>query len=87
MKPSRSNRPYSDTVYQGTVNPYANGISEKWKCIGNRFNVRTIFKINIPSVEHWWKLDRLEMPSRRSSVCTASHVIVSDVTSVKQADL
>jgi hypothetical protein len=30
---------------------------------------------------------RVEMPSRRSSVRTASHVIVADVTSEKQADL
>jgi hypothetical protein len=29
----------------------------------------------------------LEMPSRQSSVCTIPHVIVANVTSVKQADL
>jgi hypothetical protein len=36
---------------------------------------------------HWWKPDQLEMPSRQSSVCIASHVTVTDVTLVKQADL
>jgi hypothetical protein len=38
-------------------------------------------------VGHWWKLDRLVISSTRSSVCTASHVIVVDVTSTKHADL
>jgi hypothetical protein len=45
IKPSRRNRPSSDTIYQGTVIiPYVKSISEKFRCIGNRFNVRTIFK-------------------------------------------
>jgi hypothetical protein len=45
MKPSRSNRPSSDTIYQGTViTPYVRGTSEKFRRIGNCFNVRTIFK-------------------------------------------
>jgi hypothetical protein len=53
MKPPRSNRPSSDTIYQGTVIiPYVKGISEKFRWTGNRFNVRTIFKINIHSVGH-----------------------------------
>jgi hypothetical protein len=44
-KPSRSNSPSSDTVYQNTVIiPYVAGISEKFKCTGNRFSARTIFK-------------------------------------------
>jgi hypothetical protein len=52
MKPSRSNRP-SDRIYQGTfIIPNVKGISEKLGCIGNRFNVRTIFQINIHSVGH-----------------------------------
>jgi hypothetical protein len=45
MKPSVRNRPTSDTVYQGTVViPYVKGISEKFRRIGNRFSLRTIFK-------------------------------------------
>jgi hypothetical protein len=44
-------------------------------------------KLNIHSMGHLWKLDQLEMPSKQSSVCTISHVILADVTSVKQADL
>jgi hypothetical protein len=45
MKPSARNRPSTDTVYQGTVViPYVRDISKKFRCIGNRFNLRTIFK-------------------------------------------
>jgi hypothetical protein len=45
MKPGRSKGPSSDTVYHGMVIiPYVRGISEKYRHIGNRFNVRTIFK-------------------------------------------
>jgi hypothetical protein len=44
-------------------------------------------KLNIQSMRHWWKLGRIEMSSRRSSLCTISHVIVADVTSSKQVDL
>jgi hypothetical protein len=45
MKLSRSNRPSSDTIYQGSVIiPYVKGISKKFRHIGNHFNIRTIFK-------------------------------------------
>jgi hypothetical protein len=45
MKTAKSNGPSSDTVYQDTVFiPYVKGISEKFRRIGNRFSVRTIFK-------------------------------------------
>jgi hypothetical protein len=45
MKPARSNSPSSDTIYHGTlIIPNVRGISEKFRRIGNRFNVRTIFK-------------------------------------------
>jgi hypothetical protein len=45
MKPWRSNRLCSDTIYQGTaIIPYVKGTSDKFRRIGNRFNVRTIFK-------------------------------------------
>jgi hypothetical protein len=45
MKLSRSNCSSSDTIYQGTVIiPYFKGISEKFRHIGKRFNVRTIFR-------------------------------------------
>jgi hypothetical protein len=45
MKPSARNRPSSDRVYLGTVIiPHVKGISEKFGCIGNRFQLRTIFK-------------------------------------------
>jgi hypothetical protein len=42
MKLSGSNHPSSNTTYQGTVIiPYIKGISEKFRCIGKHFNVRT----------------------------------------------
>jgi hypothetical protein len=45
LKPSRSSRPSSDTIYQGTVTiPYVKGVSEKVRRIGSRFNVRIILK-------------------------------------------
>jgi hypothetical protein len=45
MKPSRSNCPYSDTIYQGTILiPHVKVISKKFRHIGNNSNVRTIFK-------------------------------------------
>jgi hypothetical protein len=48
MKPLRSNGPSSDTIYQAmAIIPYVKGISERFKRIGNLFNVRTIFKLSI----------------------------------------
>jgi hypothetical protein len=54
MKPARSNCPSSDTIYHSMVIiiPYVKGISEKFRCIGNHFNVRNISKLNIHSVGH-----------------------------------
>jgi hypothetical protein len=44
MKPSRRNRPSSDTIYQDTIIiTYVKGIFKKFRYIGNRFNARTIF--------------------------------------------
>jgi hypothetical protein len=45
IKPSRSNRPSSDTIYCCTVIiPYVKGIFEKMRHIGNHSNLRIIFK-------------------------------------------
>jgi hypothetical protein len=45
MKPSRSSRSSSGTIYQAMfIIQYVKGISEKLGYTGNRFNVRTIFK-------------------------------------------
>jgi hypothetical protein len=53
MKPSRSNCPSSDTIYQGTVIiPQVKGISEKFRCIGNFSISRPFSKLNIHSVDH-----------------------------------
>jgi hypothetical protein len=45
MMPSSINSSSSDTIYQGTVIiPYVKGTSEKFRGIGNSFDLRTIFK-------------------------------------------
>jgi hypothetical protein len=45
IKPGRSNRPFSDRTYHGTVTILCvRGISRKFRHIGNRFSVRTILK-------------------------------------------
>jgi hypothetical protein len=45
LNPLRSNRPYSDIKYQGTVIiPYVKGKFGKFRRIGTRFNIRTITK-------------------------------------------
>jgi hypothetical protein len=45
IKPSRKKHISSDTIYQGIVIiPYVKGMSEKFRCTGNFFNVSTIFK-------------------------------------------
>jgi hypothetical protein len=85
MKPPRSNHPSSDTIYHGTVIPYVKGISEKFRHIGNHFNVRTIFETKHTFCGTLMKTG--PMSSRRSGVCTIFHVIVADVTPAKQADL
>jgi hypothetical protein len=40
----RSNRPSSDKIHGTVITSYIGGTSEKFKCIGNRFNFRIIFK-------------------------------------------
>jgi hypothetical protein len=33
--------------------PYVTGVPEKFECIGNRYNIRTIFKITLFRVHSW----------------------------------
>jgi hypothetical protein len=47
MKPSRRNCPSSDTIHQSMIiTPYVKSISVKFRCTGNHFCVRNIFKTN-----------------------------------------
>jgi hypothetical protein len=47
MKPSARCRPSSERVCKGTVVIlYVKDTSEKFRCIGNRFHLRTIFRTN-----------------------------------------
>jgi hypothetical protein len=51
QKPSRSSHP-SDNIQGHGHYPIVQGISKKFRHIGNCFNFRTILKINIHSVGH-----------------------------------
>jgi hypothetical protein len=86
MKLSRIDRPSSDMIYQGTVIvPYVKGIIEKFRSIGNCFNVRTIFK-----TKHTLRgtlMKTRPVIDAQQSKQYSTHVIVADVTLIKQADL
>jgi hypothetical protein len=88
MKPGRINHPSSDAIYESTVIiQHVKGMSYKFRRIGNRFNVRTIFKTKHTLRGTLMKTEPVRDASRRSSVCTVFRVNVADVTSVKPADL
>jgi hypothetical protein len=58
IKPSRSNRPSSDTIYQGMVTvTYVKGIFKKFSYMGKRFSVRTSFKIKHTLHGMWMKTE------------------------------
>jgi hypothetical protein len=81
MNPSTRNRPSSDTKYQGTVIiPYVKGTSEKFRRIGNRFNLRTISRLNLTLHAALMKTGPV-IDAQQTKQC------VADVTSVKEADL
>lgn len=45
IKSGRNNRPSTDSIpHSSVVVPYIKSTSEKFQCIGNHFNTRTIFK-------------------------------------------
>jgi hypothetical protein len=75
VKQLRSNCP-SDKVYQGTVIiPYIEGISKKFRCTGNCFNVRALFKM-----KHTLQGTLMKTGQVRD-------VIVPDATLAKKADV
>jgi hypothetical protein len=88
MKPSRSNRSSSYTIYQGMVIiPCVKGISEKFRCIGNRSNVRTIFKTKHTLHGTSMKFGPVR-DAQQTKQCTYNIPCdVADVTLAKQADL
>jgi hypothetical protein len=72
MKSLRSYRPSSDTLYKGTVIIlYVKDISEKFRRIGNRYNLRTIFKTKHTLRGTLMKTGPVRNASRRSCVCIA----------------
>jgi hypothetical protein len=89
MNASRSNRPSSDTIYQGMVIiPYVKGISEKFRCFGNHFNIRTILKTEHRLHGTLTKTGPVrDAQQMKQYACTVSHVTVADVTLAKQAAL
>lgn len=45
LKPANSDRPFPDTIYRGAIGiPHVRSTSEKFRCTGNRFNVKIIFE-------------------------------------------
>jgi hypothetical protein len=67
--------------------PYAKDISEKFRRNRKHFNVRTMFKTKRTFHGTLMKALPVRGAQQPNSVCTASNVIVADVTSAKQADL
>jgi hypothetical protein len=67
--------------------PYVKGISEKFRCIGNRYNIRTIFKTKHKLRSSLIKPGQREIHNRQQGASTAFLVNVAEVTLVKQADL
>lgn len=62
--PSKVERPLG-SVY---IVPYVNGVSEKFKCIGNHYNIRVIFKtrhILRSSVMKTWPKRDLQQRTQR----------------------
>jgi hypothetical protein len=47
--------------------PHVKNVSEKFKRIGNRYNIKTSSKQNTNSKVHSWKLGRKEIRNRRHS--------------------
>jgi hypothetical protein len=87
MKPLARNCPPSDTVYEGTVVIlFVKGTSEKFRCIWNCFNLRIILKTKHTLLGTLMRTGPVT-DAQQMKQCTASHIIVTDVTLVKQRDL
>jgi hypothetical protein len=66
--------------------PYMKGVSEKFKRIGNWYNIRTIFRMKTLLGAHSWEPGQKEIHNRQHSVSLAFPVNVSEDTLVKQVD-
>jgi hypothetical protein len=78
----------SEVKSLGTVYiPYVKGVSEKFKCIENRYNIRTIFrtKHNVRSSLKKTRPERYLQQMAESFIAFPLNVV--EVTLVKQADL
>jgi hypothetical protein len=85
---SGRNNPPPDIIPQGTVGiPYVKGISEKFQWIGNRYNIKTVFKTKRALRGTLMTTRPTEMCNRQGHVCTVSPVTVADVISAKQVEL
>jgi hypothetical protein len=63
------------------------GISEKFRCIGNYFNVRTIFKTKHTLRGTLIKIGPVRDAQQMKQCVYNIHMTVGDITSVKQADI
>jgi hypothetical protein len=66
--------------------PYVKGVSEELKSIGNRYNIRTIFKTE-HTLRKLMKTRQERDPQQRHSASIAFTVNVAEATLAKQADL
>jgi hypothetical protein len=66
--------------------PYVKGVSEKFKRIGNPYNIRTIFKTEHTLRSSLTKTRPERDPQQRHSASTAFLVNVAEATLAKQPD-
>jgi uncharacterized protein (UPF0335 family) len=76
IKSRRNKHPSTDRIPHTTViNPYVRGISEKFWCIENHFNIRTIFKTEC-TLQGSLLTNRPRRDVLKTRLCMVSHVIV-----------
>jgi hypothetical protein len=64
----RVNREGKGTPVGSMHIPYMKGVSEQFKCIGNRYNIRTIFKTK-HFLRSWLMKTRLGRDSQQRALC------------------
>jgi hypothetical protein len=80
-----SEKPILYTTTGSVVIPYVKGISEKFKWIGNCYNVKTIFKTKHTLKDTLMRTRPISDPQQHTA-STAFHVNLTEVTMAKLAD-
>jgi hypothetical protein len=88
IKSKNGSHPNKEENTLGSVRiPYVRGVSEKFKHIGNRYNIRTIFKTKHTFRSSLIKNRPEKICNRRHTVSTSLPVNVAEATLAKQADV